>query len=76
MITSISEMKPGECFSVDSAEGGIKKAPCVRKILAVGNTAIASTEFNDRGYTYKLKMENYLGSEPMKDGNILHKFSK
>ncbi|AEV89516.1 hypothetical protein OBP_079 [Pseudomonas phage OBP] len=76
MITAINEMKPGECFSVASDEGGIKKAPCLRKILAVGNTAVASTEFNDRGYTYKLKMDNYLGSEPMKDGNTLHKFSK
>lgn len=76
MITSIKDMKPGECFSVASSEGGIIKAPCVRKILAVGEKSIASTEFNDRGFYYKLKMENYLGSESMKDGNVVHKFSK
>lgn len=69
-------MKPGECFSVASPEGKIKKAPCIRKILAVGTTSVASTEFNDRGYVYRLKMENYIGTEPMKDGNVLHKFSK
>ncbi|QBZ70602.1 hypothetical protein pETSU_021 [Edwardsiella phage pEt-SU] len=75
-IKDIPDMKPGECFQVLSNEGGIVKAPCVRKILAVGTKTVASTEFNDRGYHYKLKMENYLRSEKMKDGNIVHIFSK
>lgn len=75
-IKDIPDMKPGECFQVLSNEGGIVKAPCVRKILAVGSRSVASVDFNDRGYTWKLKMENYLRSELMKDGNTVHIFSK
>lgn len=75
-IKDISDMKPGECFQVLSNEGGIVKAPCVKEILAVGKACVASTAFNDRGYTFKLKMENYLRSELMKDGKTVHIFSK
>lgn len=75
-IKAIPDMKPGEYFQVLSNEGGIVKAPCVKEILAVGINSVASTAFNDRGYTFKLKMENYLRSELMKDGKVCHVFSK
>ena len=76
MITKIQDMKPGEYFKVDSSEGGVTKAPCTRRILAIGETAIASDDRNDQGYYYKLKMENYLGTVKTTNGMVLHQFSK
>lgn len=76
MLTSIKDMKPGEYFQVDSNEGGIKTAPCVRKILAVGEKSIASTLHKEQGYYYKLKMENYLETTANEEGVAVHHFSK
>lgn len=76
MIEKISDIKPGEYFSVESADGGIVKAPCTRRVLAVGSKTVASDSFNDRGYHYKLKMENYIETIKNADGVNLHKFSK
>lgn len=76
MITNIQEMKPGEHFKIDSPDGGIVKAPCTRRILAIGETSIASDDRKDQGYYYKLKMENYLGTIQTTDGMVLHQFSK
>ncbi|EBY9764055.1 hypothetical protein D5W64_13155 [Salmonella enterica subsp. enterica serovar Saintpaul] len=74
MITAISEMKPGEYFKIDSAEGGITKAPCTRRILAVGDKSVASDAFADKGYYFKLKMENYLGTITTPNGMVIHQF--
>lgn len=76
MIKSIQEMKPGEHFRVNSNEGGCKKAPCTRKILAIGETAVASDAREDQGFYYRLKMENYIGTVKTTDGMVLHQFSK
>lgn len=69
-------MNPGEYFKIDSPEGGCKKAPCTRRILAIGEKSIASDARDDRGFYFKLKMENYLGTEKKSNGMIIHSFSK
>lgn len=75
MITAISEMKPGEYFKIDSAEGGITKAPCTRRILAVGTKTVASDAFSDKGYHFKLNMKNYIGTIKTANGMVIHQFS-
>lgn len=76
MITKLQDMKPGEYFKLDSNEGGCKKAPCTRRILAIGETSVASDLKEDQGFYFRLKMENYLGTIKTPNGMVVHQFSK
>lgn len=82
MINSISEIKPGHIVEIESDKGGCDKAPCTKVVNNVStNNTFTSTDDDDRGYSFQLNMDNYLGTiDVAPNGDIpaktIHSFSQ
>jgi len=75
VISSISEIKVGDLIKIDSAEGGIIKAPVEFKVAGIYYDEIISDRDQDRGYRYKLDIANHVVTVESEIGKA-HRFSK
>lgn len=82
MLTKITDIKPGDLVEIISVAGGCDKAPCTKEVMSVHEDSITSTDDNDRGYVFKLSMDNYKETATAKTitgddaGKTLHIFNK
>lgn len=80
-IKQISDIKAGHLVEIKSDKGGCDKAPCTKTVALVSDDYITSTDKDDDGYFYPVKMENYLGTiDIAPDGDkprtVIHQFSQ
>lgn len=80
MSTPMPVIKPGDFVNIKSLTGGCIKAPCTKEVMSVTDDGLsfASKDEEDRGYSFKLSQENFLGTIHIKSVNpkTVHQFSK
>lgn len=80
-IKEIKDINAGDLVEIKSDAGGCDKAPCTKVVASTCDGGFASTDDDDRGYTFKLSMDNYIGTidiAPLDGGEqkTIHQFSK